>query len=149
MEEPLRESPINQSINIERVNRSMTYGLRPQPGTEELLKLKESEIKEFIYEFNSFCNCLHPRYRGDYGYNKVKFDVEKDKKNFTIDVDNPNFIGILYRGKDEKNEKFFIGTMNKVSLYIYIIKLYSLKVKNMKNIKNIIILKIIIIKMKM
>ena len=40
----------------------------------------ESSIDEFIYEFNNFCDCQHPRFCGDYGYEKFKFDAEKEKK---------------------------------------------------------------------
>ena len=72
----------------------------------------ESDIEELVYEYNCFCDCLHPRYCGDYGYNKVKFDVEKDKKDFRINTKTQEFISVSYRGEKENEEKFVINTMN-------------------------------------
>ncbi|MCQ2817720.1 MAG: hypothetical protein MJ252_10690 [archaeon] len=80
---------------------------------------EESDIEEFIYEFNCFCNCLHPRYCGDYGYNKVKFDVEKEKKLFTIDTETKIFTGVSIRGDSEENEKLFFGTFNAVRIFLF------------------------------
>ena len=71
----------------------------------------EADIDEFIYEFNCFCECLHPRYCGDYGYNKVKYDVEKDKKDYRINKETEEFMGVSYRSTEEKNEKMFFGTL--------------------------------------
>lgn len=74
----------------------------------------ESDIKEFIYEFNCYCNCLHPRFNGELGFSKEKFDVEKIKRNYTIDDEKQNFMGVMYRAKEEQNERLFFGTMNTV-----------------------------------
>lgn len=71
----------------------------------------ESSIEEFIYEFNSFCDCLHPRFCGEYGYEKFKFDVEKEKKEYKIDLKSQEFISVSYRGAKEEEEKFFFETM--------------------------------------
>ena len=48
MEDFYRDNPFNQSINLDRVNRSVTYGLRPpQQGTaSDLIKMKDNEIKD-------------------------------------------------------------------------------------------------------
>jgi hypothetical protein len=72
----------------------------------------ESDIEELIYEYNCFCDCLHPRYCGDYGYNKVKFDVEKDKKDFRINTKTQEFMSVSYRGEKEEDEKFILNSMN-------------------------------------
>ena len=72
----------------------------------------ESDIEELVYEYNCFCDCLHPRYCGDYGYNKVKFDAEKDKKDFRINTKTLEFISVSYRGEKENDEKFVINTKN-------------------------------------
>ena len=74
----------------------------------------ESDIEEFIYEYNCFCDCLHPRYCGDYGYNKVKFDVEKEKKDFKVNTETQEFMAVSYRGNDEKNETVVFDTMKNV-----------------------------------
>ena len=71
----------------------------------------ESDIEELVYEYNCFCDCLHPRYCGDYGYNKIKFDVEKDKKDFRIDTKTQEFISVSYRGDTEDEEKFVLNSM--------------------------------------
>ena len=74
----------------------------------------ESDIEEFIYEYNCFCDCLHPRYCGDYGYNKVKFDVEKEKKDFKINTETQEFMAVGYRGDNEKNETTVFETMKNI-----------------------------------
>lgn len=71
----------------------------------------ESSIEEFIYEFNGFCDCMHPRFCGEYGYNKFKFDVEKEKKDYKIDIHTQEFMSVSYRGPKEEDEKFFFETM--------------------------------------
>ena len=71
----------------------------------------DSFIEEFIYEFNSFCDCTHPRFCGEYGYQKFKFDVEKEKKDYKIDIKTQEFMSVSYRGAKEEDEKFFFETM--------------------------------------
>lgn len=70
----------------------------------------EAEIEEFIYEFNCFSDCLHPRYCGDYGFGKFKFDVEKDKKDFKINSKTQDYMAVSYRSEQENQEKFFFET---------------------------------------
>lgn len=84
----------------------------------------QADIEEFIYEFNCFCECLHPRYCGDYGYNKVKYDPEKEKKDYRINLETSEFMGIVYRGEKEESERMIMGTIEHVSV-LYIIP-YSL-----------------------
>ena len=84
----------------------------------------QADIEEFIYEFNCFCECLHPRYCGDYGYNKVKYDPEKEKKDYRINLETSEFMGIVYRGEKEESERMIMGTIEHVSV-LYIIT-YSL-----------------------
>lgn len=79
----------------------------------------ESDIAEFIYEYNCFVDCLHPRYCGDYGYNKVKFDVEKEKKDFKINLETSEFTGVMYRGEKEEGEKIFYGALDHVNNLIF------------------------------
>ena len=71
----------------------------------------DSDIEELVYEYNCFCDCLHPRYCGDYGYNKIKFDVEKDKKDFRINTKSQEFMSVSYRGENEEQEKFVLNSM--------------------------------------
>ena len=71
----------------------------------------ESSIEEFIYEFNNFCDCAHPRFCGEYGFSQFKIDVEKDKKNYKIDTHSQEFISVSYRGPKEEEEKVFFDTM--------------------------------------
>lgn len=79
----------------------------------------EADIEEFIYEFNCFCECLHPRYCGDYGYNKVKYDPEKEKKDYRINLETQIFMGVSYRSPTESNEKIFFETLDRVRIIIY------------------------------
>ena len=71
----------------------------------------EPSIEEFFYEFNGFCDCTHPRFCGEYGYDKFKFDVEKEKKDYKIDTQKQEFMSVSYRGSKEDDEKFFFDTM--------------------------------------
>ena len=77
----------------------------------------ESSIEEFVYEFNSFCDCLHPRFCGEYGYEKFKFDVEKEKKEYKLDTKTQEFISVSYRGAKEEEEKFFFETMQQPNFH--------------------------------
>jgi hypothetical protein len=72
----------------------------------------QSDIEEFIYEFNCFCDCQHPRYCGDYGFNKFKYDVEKEKKDYRINLETCEYMGVMYRGDTEEKEKLICGSIN-------------------------------------
>ena len=72
----------------------------------------QSDIEEFIYEFNCFCDCQHPRYCGDYGFNKFKYDVEKEKKDYRINLETCEYMGIMYRGDTEDKEKLICGSID-------------------------------------
>ena len=73
----------------------------------------ESSIEEFFFEYNNFIDGTHPRFCGDYGYSKFKFDVEKDKKEYQIDTKSQEFMSVWYRGTNEGEEKAFFETMQK------------------------------------
>mgnify|MGYP003571339524 CR=1 FL=1 len=77
----------------------------------------ESSIEEFIYEFNNFCDCAHPRFCGEYGFSQFKIDVEKDKKNYKIDTHTQEFISVSYRGAKEEEEKVFFDTMQQPNFH--------------------------------
>lgn len=79
-----------------------------------------SHIKQFIYEFNSFLDCMHPRYCGEFGYGKVKYESEPEKKQYKIDTEHYQYCGVCYRGDSEDNEKMFCGTLEHVSVLLYI-----------------------------
>ena len=95
----------NMLINLKKIKQDFAIVFR-------FFGQDESDIEELVYEYNCFCDCLHPRYCGDYGYNKVKFDVEKDKKDFRINTKTQEFISVSYRGEKENEEKLVINTMN-------------------------------------
>ena len=95
----------NMLINLKKIKQDFAIVFR-------FFGQDESEIEELVYEYNCFCDCLHPRYCGDYGYNKLKFDVEKDKKDFRINTKSQEFISVSYRGEKEEEEKFVTNTMN-------------------------------------
>ena len=94
----------NMLINLKKIKQDFAIVFR-------FFGHDESDIEELVYEYNCFCDCLHPRYCGDYGYNKIKFDVEKDKKDFRIDTKSQEFMSVLYRGDNEENEKFVLNSM--------------------------------------
>ena len=94
----------NMLINLKKIKQDFAIVFR-------FFGQDESDIEELVYEYNCFCDCLHPRYCGDYGYNKVKFDVEKDKKDFRINTKTQEFISVSYRGDKESEEKLVINSM--------------------------------------
>ena len=95
----------NMLINLKKIKQDFAIVFR-------FFGQDESDIEELVYEYNCFCDCLHPRYCGDYGYNKVKFDVEKDKKDFRIDTKTQEFLSVSFRGEKEEDEKFVLNSMN-------------------------------------
>ena len=94
----------NMLINLKKIKQDFAIVFR-------FFGQDESDIEQLVYEYNCFCDCLHPRYCGDYGYNKVKFDVEKDKKDFRINTTSQEFISVSYRGEKEEEEKLVLNTM--------------------------------------
>ena len=94
----------NMLINLKKIKQDFAIVFR-------FFGQDESDIEQLVYEYNCFCDCLHPRYCGDYGYNKVKFDVEKDKKDFRIDTKSQEFLSVSYRGEKEEEEKLVLNTM--------------------------------------
>ena len=94
----------NMLINLKKIKQDFAIVFR-------FFGHDESDIEELVYEYNCFYDCLHPRYCGDYGYNKIKFDVEKDKKDFRINTKTQEFMGVSYRGETDEDEKFVINSM--------------------------------------
>ena len=71
----------------------------------------ESSIEEFFFEYNNFIEGNHPRFSGDYGYSKFKLDVQKEKKEYKIDIKSQEFMSVWYRDKKENEERAFFETM--------------------------------------
>ena len=94
----------NMLINLKKIKQDFAIVFR-------FFGQDESDIEEIVYEYNCFCDCLHPRYCGDYGYNKVKYDIEKDKKDFRIDLNTQEFVGVSFRSEEEKGEQMFFNTL--------------------------------------
>ena len=94
----------NMLINLKKIKQDFAIVFR-------FFGHDDSDIEELVYEYNCFCDCLHPRYCGDYGYNKIKFDVEKDKKDFRINTKSQEFMSVSYRGENEEQEKFVLNSM--------------------------------------
>ena len=94
----------NMLINLKKIKQDFAIVFR-------FFGHDDSDIEELVYEHNCFCDCLHPRYCGDYGYNKIKFDVEKDKKDFRIDTKTQEFMSVSYRGEQEEDEKLVLNSM--------------------------------------
>ena len=94
----------NMLINLKKIKQDFAIVFR-------FFGHDDSDIEELVYEYNCFCDCLHPRYCGDYGYNKIKFDVEKDKKDFRIDTKTQEFMSVSYRGEQEEDEKLVLNSV--------------------------------------
>ena len=71
----------------------------------------ESSIEEFFFEYNIFIDGIHPRFSGDYGYSKFQLDVQKEKKEYKLDIKTQEFMSVWYRGPKENEERAFFETM--------------------------------------
>jgi len=71
----------------------------------------ESSIEEFFFEYNNFIDGIHPRFSGDYGYSKFQLDVQKEKKEYKLDIKTQEFMSVWYRGPKENEERAFFETM--------------------------------------
>jgi hypothetical protein len=76
----------------------------------------ENSKQEFLYEFNSFCSGVHPRYNGDFAP-KMKFDDSKPSKDYRISQDVINNCSVVYRNPDITKEKFVYDTIELVSSF--------------------------------
>lgn len=77
----------------------------------------DEDIEEFFYEFNSFCEGDHPRYCGDHGFPKMRFDGSKGVKDYRIhpsDVADYENVAVIYRNAEEKNETIVLDTYDNV-----------------------------------
>ena len=54
----------------------------------------ESSIEEFFFEYNIFIDGIHPRFSGDYGYSKFQLDVQKEKKEYKLDIKTQEFMSV-------------------------------------------------------
>jgi hypothetical protein len=73
----------------------------------------EEDIKEFIYEFNSFCDGKHPRYCGNHGDLK-RFDGSKNTRDYRIyTFEHYDNIAVLLRNDDPNKEAIILETYDK------------------------------------
>jgi hypothetical protein len=98
----------NMLINLKKIKQDFAIVFR-------FFGQDESDIEEIIYEYNCFYDCTHPRYCGDYGFNKVKYDIEKDKRDYRINTKTKEFISVSYRGDTEEDDKFVLNAIKKPS----------------------------------
>ncbi len=77
----------------------------------------DEDIKEFIYEFNNFCDGKHPRYCGNHGDLK-RFDGSKGNKDLRIFFERCENLGIIFRNEDENLDTFILETLDRVIIYI-------------------------------
>jgi hypothetical protein len=73
----------------------------------------DEDIKEFIYEFNSFCEGKHPRYCGNHGDLK-RFDGSKNTRDYRIySFDKYDNVAVLIRNEDPNKETLVLETFTK------------------------------------
>jgi len=70
------------------------------------------DIEEFIFEFNQFCECLHPRYNGNHGYQAAHFEGIKSK-DYRINRDKGDNIGVHIRNLDPNKESYVFDTIER------------------------------------
>ena len=68
------------------------------------------EIDEFIFEFNQFCECLHPRYNGNHGYQAAHFEGIKSK-DYRINREKGDNLGVHIRNVDPAKETYVFDTV--------------------------------------
>jgi len=75
---------------------------------------EDEEIEEFTYEFNSFCEGLHPRFCGNHGFPLVRFNGKQSTKDFRLSENKENF-SINFKSRNENNEKLIFDTTERVN----------------------------------
>lgn len=80
---------------------------------------EDDEIEEFIYEFNSFCEGLHPRFCGNHGFPLIRFNGKQGTKDFRLSEGKENF-SVTFKSKNEGNDKLVFETLDRVKIYFYI-----------------------------
>jgi hypothetical protein len=81
---------------------------------------EDEEIEEFVYEYNSFCEGLHPRFCGNHGFPLVRFNGKQGTKDFRLSDNKENF-SIYFRSKNENNEKLVLDTLERVIIIYFLI----------------------------
>jgi hypothetical protein len=93
----------NTTILLKKTQRDYSIVFRFFGHTDE-------DIKEFIYEFNSFCEGKHPRYCGNHGDLK-RFDGSKNTKDYRIySFDRFDNVAVLIRHDDPSKETIVLET---------------------------------------
>lgn len=105
----------NIMISLKKIKREYSLILR-------FFGHEDEEIEEFMYEFNHFCECAHPRYSGDYGFSKARMDgtAPKEPKDFRIRSEKSDNIAVCYRNISEHSEAFAFETTDRVFYYIFL-----------------------------
>lgn len=84
----------------------------------------DEEIEELVYEFNSFCEGLHPRFCGNHGFPLVRFNGKQGTKDFRLQEKKENF-SVSFRSDNDVNEKLVLNTIDRVIIYsIYYLFIY-------------------------
>lgn len=76
-------------------------------------------IEQFIFEFNQFCQSLHPCWSGQYGFTKQRFDGTLGTKNFSIKEEN---MAISIRNNNPDKEIFVFETLERVTIDLLSLK---------------------------
>jgi len=70
------------------------------------------DIDEVVFEFNQFCEGLHPRYKGAHGYQAVHFDGNKSK-DYRIFREKGENMGVHIRNLDPNKETYVFNTIER------------------------------------
>jgi len=78
----------------------------------------DEEIEEFVYEFNSFCEGVHPRFCGNHGFPLVRFNGKQGTKDFRLQDKKENF-SVSFRSHHDSNEKLVLNTIDRVFILFF------------------------------
>ena len=73
----------------------------------------EDSIEHFLFEFEQFCEAIHPCWNGNFGFTQQRFDGTKNTKDFRI-RENMENIAISIRNANSAAESFIFETKEKV-----------------------------------
>jgi hypothetical protein len=74
----------------------------------------EDSIDQFFFEFEQFCEALHPCWNGTYGNPQQRYDGTKQSKDFRI-KENLDNVAVSIRTNNPQTENFIFETKQKVT----------------------------------
>jgi len=76
----------------------------------------DDSVEHLLFEFDQFCQAIHPCWNGNFGFTQQRFDGTKNTKDFRV-KDNLENIAISIRSSNPQYENMIFETKEKVFNY--------------------------------